>query len=227
MTASLALDAPPLASCLFRLPQAQQAFLHCGEPVGDGWTLLAELDGARLDALVRGAQERLDAYFGAAVDATVAPSYVLGWYLRGVAMAAGAMFATIHRVPRLGPADLAVQWAPGGWPTGLCLLSGCFACLPDDPYARHPDAEVVAGAAALRSRLDDELAAHTRWFAAVWARRGRRGARAVSCFAADALGDALAGESHAERPRSVCCFAYKTPGGADCSGCPRRRPDSD
>lgn len=108
----------------------------------------------------------LRAEYGQAPERTVA-GYLVSWYLTIPARVGALLFQTARRVPRLDPAALAVR-LDGARPAEIALLDDRFACLPDDPAARLPEATPAPGDAALAAVLRGRYAAHAaRFFTAL------------------------------------------------------------
>lgn len=89
------------------------------------------------------------------------------------------------RLPLAGPEALYVALAEDGEPSGIALSDHRFACLPDDPAATHPDACIVASAAALEERLRERLVASVEPLVHALARPAKRGLRTQWRGAAD------------------------------------------
>lgn len=191
------MSAGPLARTLAALPAVEELRVVAGLPADDtGWLPATDLHGTpRLDGLLGRVHEHVVALVPAGrrpdVPATVAPAYLLEWYLWAVCSAAALPFVHARRVPSLAPDAVALQLADEGWPDAVALLSPTFACLPGDPDADHPDARVVAGVAALRAALRGEVTTHADAFLRGWGRRGRRGRHALRAAVTDALVDAV------------------------------------
>jgi hypothetical protein len=177
----------------------------------------------------------------------VPATYLMGWYLDVVARVGATWFGLVRRVPAIGPEALAVHLCEGGWPDGAALLSPAFRCLPHDPAAAHPDAEVVpderalaqvlradvtghAGAFHTAYRPDVKIGSRQRWGmvddmleAAAWATsrlRSDAGSDGTD-DGTDADAEALVGPNPT-RLRRTCCFAYRLDEALLCTRCPRR-----
>lgn len=102
------------------------------------------------------------------VAAVVPAVYQLGHYADVVGWLGAALFHRERRVPSAAPDDLAFRLDRSGEPVHVTLLSTSFACLPDDPDADHPDAEVLPDEQALAARLRTDVVAHARRFDAAF-----------------------------------------------------------
>ena len=91
---------------------------------------------------------------------------IKSFYLHMPAFLGALLFHHERRVPSLRPEDLALRIPPEGRPRpdGVALLTGGFACLPDDPAADTPDATVVESERALAALLRARYAAHAARF---------------------------------------------------------------
>ncbi len=187
----------PLHESIAALPATERLAVRSDVPAEEpGWTTTADLQAAdALEALLARVHGNVCALVPAGtvgdVPDTVAPAYVLGWYLAAVASAAAVPFVHARRVPGLRADRVALRLSDVGWPDAVAVLSPRFACLPDDPDAGHRDADPVADLEALRTALRAELAEHATGFLAAWGRRGRRGRHALWGFVSDALVDAV------------------------------------
>ncbi|RJK94795.1 iron-sulfur protein [Vallicoccus soli] len=191
--------AHPLAATARRVSGLAEWF-ELAVPGGDGalpegplpWVdCSAVLDGsAVLRAWHRELRTRLEADAGAPVPALTVEAWVRAWYLCVPAYAGGLPFALDRRVPRLGPGALAVR-VEGGRPSAVALLDPRFACLPDDPAAGSPLAEVLPDERALAARLRAEVVAHAAAFLDVEPRTVRRGPHQLWGGVLDALDGAL------------------------------------
>lgn len=156
---------------------------HCSDVLEDPGALPSWLQQVR---------EAVTRQQGGTVPPLVVPAtYLMAWYLDVPAYAGGLAFGAARRVPDLDPAALAVRVHPDGYPEAIALLGRRFACLPDDPAAGHPDAEVVADEAALAAVLRRRVAAHTEAFHAVYAPGVKIGSRQRWGTATDKLDTAL------------------------------------
>jgi hypothetical protein len=148
----------PLAATLARLDAADDACTYVAGDPGDG-------DGGgwcRLDEAL-GDERVLDRWFQTLLagegnwwaDVT---GELLAYYLPGV-IADSAVKALVgqRRVWPIAAEHLAVRHAPEGSFDGIAVRTSRLRVLPEDPEADHPDVEVVADEAALRTVLLDEL----------------------------------------------------------------------
>ncbi|HEY3611201.1 MAG TPA: iron-sulfur protein [Pseudonocardiaceae bacterium] len=129
-----------------------------------GWVTCAELLAAGLAGWADRVADWLRREYGEAPDRVVA-GYLLSWYLTVPAQAGALLFHTARRVPRIGPADLAVRFDPGHpRPAEIAVLGDDFACRADDPAADRPVAGPVADDMALAAVLRGRYAAHAARF---------------------------------------------------------------
>jgi hypothetical protein len=113
----------------------------------------------------------------AVVPGVVLAAYQLGWYADVIGWAAGALFHRERRVPSCDPAHIWFRLDDGAYPADVALTQRRFACLPQDPQAAHPDADVVADEPALAALLRARVVAHAAAFLAVWEPEVRLGSR--------------------------------------------------
>lgn len=116
---------------------------------------LLEGDGALLDRCLASVAA---AHGGA--SRTVAARFWIDGYAWSVIGAAVAGYAGGRRIPDLRGEAVAVCFGGDGYAEAVALREGRFACLPDDPAAAHPDAEVVPDLDALRGALRAGVEAH-------------------------------------------------------------------
>lgn len=162
---------------------------------GDGWVRCAELLATGLAGWADRVADWLRREYGEAPDRVVA-GYLLSWYLTVPAQSGALLFHTARRVPRIGPADLAVRFdANHPRPAEIAVLADEFACRADDPAAGHPSAGPVADDVALAALLRGRYAAHAaRFVAALGAALGERvrfGRHTLWAAATDALDGAF------------------------------------
>ncbi|MFC9325998.1 (2Fe-2S)-binding protein [Kitasatospora sp. NPDC057015] len=174
-----------------RLREASPAVrVHHGPPrSGDGWVSGAELlrDPAALRELIAfDARDGLERY-GAALRPDVAAGFCLHRYCWPVGLLFTWPWLLERRVPSLPAEALSLRRRTGE----LTVELGAFACLPDDPAAGLPGAEVVADPAALRARLLAALAEHLTPLLAVFRPELRRGPRTLWACATDAVVEGL------------------------------------
>lgn len=201
-------------------------------PVGErGWHRCTDLlDGpGPLDAWTARVARWLRSTEGREPHPSVAPTYLMGWYLDAVARTGATWLELCDRLPGLGPDDLALHETPGGWPDAVAVTGSSFRCPPEDPDAGHPDADVVP-ASALRPALREAVEAHARVFhtafrPAVKTGSGQRWGMVEDVLEAStwAARD-LAGARPNPAPgvRRSCCFAYRVDPALLCERCPRR-----
>jgi hypothetical protein len=108
---------------------------------------------------------RLYAKRGYITPRNLAASFYDGyqWYV-GTAAISG--FFAHARVPDVGVDNVALKFDDDGWVTGIALIDGRFACLPDDPAATHSDARVFPDRRALREHAARMVYAHVNHLAA-------------------------------------------------------------
>lgn len=165
-----------------------------GLPDGGGWARCSDVladPGALTRWLEHVRREVRRSNAGWTPPPVTPASYLMGWYLDVPAYTGGLAFGVARRVPRLDPGSLAVHRHPGGWPDGVALLGSRFACLPDDPDAGHPAADVVADEHALAALLRDQVAAHATAFHQVYRPEVKIGSRQRWGMLTDVLDTAL------------------------------------
>ncbi len=158
---------------------------------------------------------------------SVAPTYLMGWYLDAVARAGATWLELCGRLPSLAPADLAVHETPDGWPDAVAVTGAAFRCATDDPDAAHPDAAVSHD---LRADLRAGVEAHARVFHAAFRPAVKTGTRQRWGMVEDVLESTTwaARDLARTRPnplpgvRRSCCFAYRVDAALLCGRCPRR-----
>ena len=160
-----------------------------------GWVTCAELMATGLAGWADGIADWLRREYGEAPDRVVA-GYLLSWYLTVPAQTGALLFHTARRVPRIGPADLAVRFDAGHpRPAEIAVLRDDFACLADDPAADEPAAGPVADDVALAAVLRGRYAAHAARFVTALATtlggRVRFGRHTLWAAATDALDGAF------------------------------------
>ncbi|WP_197523134.1 (2Fe-2S)-binding protein [Actinokineospora pegani] len=184
----------PLGESLTRVSERQGRFdLRYGRPAEPGWATCAELlaEPERFDRWRAGLGGWLRQQYGESHERTTA-GYVMSWYLWVPAYVGGLLFHHERRVPALGPADLAFRMArPRPHPDAMAVLSPGFACLPDDPAAGTPGADVVADERALAAVLRGRFAGHAARFVDAYGKTVRMGKRMLWAAATDALDNAL------------------------------------
>jgi hypothetical protein len=177
-----------IADSVRRADAAQAEFRLCHGPQPRPWVPCTSLltPTAVADWATRVATW-LRAEYGEAPDRTVA-GYLVSWYLTIPARAGALLFRTARRVPRIGPAALAVRF-DGARPAGIAVLDDRFACLADDPAAQLPEATPVPDETVLAAVLRGWYAAHAARFLAVVPRalNVRLGRRTLWAMATDTL----------------------------------------
>lgn len=200
-------------------------------PAGPGWHAcvdLLDVEGALLAWTVR-VTGWLRRTYGGEPHPSVAPTYLMGWYLDAVARAGATWLVRRHRVPDLGPAHLALHETPGGWPDAVAVSSTRFRCLPDDPASDHPDALALADDAALLAAYEEQVRAHAAAFHHAFRPAVPTGSRQRWGMVDDVLEACLwtarrdAGVAAGRLgTRRSCCFAYRVDPALLCDRCPRR-----
>lgn len=190
-----AISVRPLATTISRLqmlgPELAPEF---APELAPGWQSVATIcaDMPHLDAVVA---HSACAYPGC--EQRVAAAFFINLYTWYVIAPAVAGYLTERRVPDLAPQQVAVQQAVRHWEYngasgtsarfGVRLLSGRFACLPDDPAATHPDAIILPDDATLLEWLRVMVEEHLSVMIDAVHARTRLGKRAQWNLAADAL----------------------------------------
>lgn len=179
--------AHPLAETLARLPEAYGTGEPCvrlGNP-GDGglWISAQGLIGRQSGLIDDAMAEIATAYNAAARD--VQAAFFFGSYAWSLLTAAIGPYLLAGRAPDLSPPNVWVALA-NGRASRVVLRHGRFACLPNDPAAAHPDAEVLPDAAALLARIRAEIESHLGALIGVMrVRRAPLGPRALWALASD------------------------------------------
>lgn len=162
----------PLAATLARIDATDEDCSYItgdpGESDGAGWCRLDEAlgDDRVIDEWFHSLLEGEGNWWG---DVT---GELLAYYLPGV-IADSAIKALVaeRRVWPIDAEHLAVRQGPEGWFDAIAVRTTRVRVLPDDPDADHPDVEVVADEAALRTALVEDLVPLlTSIFAAIRAR---------------------------------------------------------
>jgi hypothetical protein len=165
------------------------------DAAGTDWLTCADLLATGLGGWADRVADWLRREYGEAPDRVVA-GYLLSWYLTVPAQTGALLFHTARRVPRIGPADLAVRFdADHPRPVEIAVLGDEFACRADDPAADHPAASPAADDVALAALLRGRYAAHAaRFVTALGAALGERvrlGRHTLWAAATDALDGAF------------------------------------
>ncbi|MBG0829781.1 iron-sulfur protein [Planomonospora sp. ID67723] len=159
---------------------------------GAGWTRCADATGD--PGFFLGWRTRMAAVLGernGQAPETTVSACLAAAYAEVVAWAAGALFHLVRRTPDIGVTDVAFRHdGQDPWPVRIAFLSPGFTCLPDDPFADHPQARVVADEAALAARVREQVAVHAERFVGVFGPLTRLGRRALTGAFADALDSA-------------------------------------
>jgi hypothetical protein len=200
-------------------------------PAGPGWLRCADLVAGpdALDAWTGRVAGWLRRTHGAEPHPSVAPTYLMGWYLDALARTGATWVVRRGRLPDLDPDDLALHETPGGWPDAVAVGGSRFRCLPDDPMAAHPDAVVVADTDDLLAALDARVREHAAAFHHAFRPPVAIGSRQRWGMVDDVLEACLwSARRDAGVPagrlgtRRSCCFAYRVDPVLLCHRCPRR-----
>jgi len=204
-------------------PAGESGWLACADLVDpSGGTAALDAWTARITRWLRGA-------YRTEPHPSVAPTYLMGWYLDAVARAGATWVVLRGRLPDLDPAVLALHETPGGWPDAAAVGAVRFRCLPDDLDAGSPGATVVPDRAALLAALAAAVREHAAAFHEAFRPPVRTGSRQRWGMVDDVLEASLeAARQLAGRPpgalglRRSCCFAYRVDPALLCERCPRR-----
>lgn len=200
------IGASSLADSIARIdPRQDRTELRFGPQ--DGWVTCAEMlsDQAKLRRWIDRTGISLLNDYGHGPRRTAA-AYVMAWYLSVPAFVAGMLFHHERRVPSLRPHHLAFRLGPlRPDPVGTSLLCSRFTCLPDDPAAGTPNANVVLDERTLAAVLRGRFAAHATRFVTTFGPIGRIDRRTLWGAATDALDNALllAGRGHGDEDAGV------------------------
>ncbi|MBI1278816.1 MAG: hypothetical protein GC179_11870 [Anaerolineaceae bacterium] len=171
MTERAAPTSHPLAETFSRIIALNASFYADIGSIEADWFLAIDMTNCQSDAFTQTLAYQLTRYPNASLpDLRTQASFLLGeysWYVPAVAIGA---YLSEHRVPDLSLDNLALRRGTYTWHYGNSsgeaqrtearFLSGCFAALPDDPAANHPDAIILPDADALREWLRVKLEAH-------------------------------------------------------------------
>lgn len=200
-------------------------------PDEPGWLACADLvEGPEaLDAWTRRVAAGLRRAHRREPPPSVAPTYLMGWYLDAVARAGATWVLVRGRLPDLDPSALALRETPDGWPDAAAVTATRFGCLPGDVAADHPGASVVPDRTALLAALDAAVREHAAAFHQAFRPPVKIGSRQRWGMVDDALeaclwaAGQLSGEPMAPLGmRRSCCFAYRVDPALLCERCPRR-----
>lgn len=204
----------PLATTLNRVAAVEiDVSARLGIPDEPGWVAAADLvaDGELLDNLLR----RVGQEYGTD-RRSVAGTFFLRNYLWRMLVPAVASFLIERRLPDLGVGNVALRFDGGGYAAGLAFLEGCFAALPGDPHAGHPDARVAPSEEALLAWLRDRLEGHLpNHISSLRSLRVRRGTRVLWGVAVDVCAETFlyAGQKLGCEGGEACEFAERLLGG--------------
>jgi hypothetical protein len=184
----------PLRSTLEMLDSGERPFrARLGLPAG-GWIGAAALTGDAALAEVQSerAMERWN------LTRQKAGAYLMGSYAWQVSGLASACYVLGGRVPDVSPGNLAFPLDDHGLVSGVALIGGNFACLPDDPDRESPHATVLPDEEAQLGWLRERLEAGLEPLAAVLQERTGARARTLWNRASDMVAHAfllMAGEA--------------------------------
>ena len=158
----------PLKDTLKKLETLIGQAYHIGEPDESSWFRAHELTDPNSANLGQSLARQVADYSG--MDARTQATFFINeysWYVPEVAIGA---FLLAKRIPDLSAENIALRYITYTWHEDdesgeaerldVRFLSGRFACLPDDPAADHPDAQVLPDVDALREHLRTMLEAH-------------------------------------------------------------------
>lgn len=179
---------------------------------GGGWVRAADIaaDPEVLARLVAEEQRQALAVHGKPLRPDVAAGFALHRYAWPACLLLTLPWLLERRVPRLPVEAVAVHRAQGRW----SALVESFACLPGDPAAALPGAEVVADGAALRAALLAAVAEHLEPLLTAFRPLLRRGPRTLWGMATDEVVEGLwyAGSLLGEEDRAAAELTALLPG---------------
>ncbi len=139
-------------------------------PASAGWVSCRQLlDDARLlYRWVDDVSTSLEDVEGEAPPLVTPATYVMQWYLQVPAYVGALLLHRFWRVPELRPEDLVIHRSAFGYVDSVAVTGRRFACLAEDPDARHPDATVLPDRVALAQALRDNVVRHADEFHAAF-----------------------------------------------------------
>ncbi|RCH64084.1 iron-sulfur protein [Streptomyces sp. SDr-06] len=183
-------------------------------PDGAGWVGAAELaaGGAALDAFLAWDHAQVVRDYGHQARPDVIASFGFHRYAWPACLLVTVPWFLHRRVPRVPVADVAFQRTLGH----IAVRVREFACLPDDPAAALPGAQVVADEEALRGEVRAAVAEHLGPVLEGFGPRMRRGRRALWGMATDEIVEGLwyIGSLLDEEPRAMAELDALLPGTA-------------
>ncbi|MFJ9645824.1 (2Fe-2S)-binding protein [Streptomyces sp. NPDC101206] len=214
----LAPPASPLADAYARLTAAYEGLrveehaAHAPAPRGAGWIGADELaaGGPALDAFLAWDRAQVLKDYGREARPDVVATFGLHRYAWRACLLTTVPWFLDRRVPRFGPADVAVHRPLGR----ISVRAESFACLPDDPAAVLPGARVVPDGEALRAEVRAAVAQHLEPVLDGFGPRTRRRQRALWGLATDSLVAGLwyAAKLLDEEPRAIAELQALLPG---------------
>ncbi|MBV6700681.1 (2Fe-2S)-binding protein [Kitasatospora aureofaciens] len=164
--------------------------VRCAPPRrGRGWIPAADLAArpeAVRDLIAHDARQGL-ARYGRPLRPDVAAGFGLHRFVWPVALLFTVPWFLERRVPLLSAEDVALRRRTGE----VTVRPGAFACLPDDPAARLPQARTVPDEAALAAELRSALSEFLAPALAAFRPEVRRGPRVLWAMATDAAVEGL------------------------------------
>ncbi|MFJ3231958.1 (2Fe-2S)-binding protein [Streptomyces sp. NPDC086787] len=181
-------------------------------PQGDGWVTAAQLAAGTegLDAFLAWDEEQVLRDYGQRGRPDVVATFGLHRYAWYACLLITLPWFLHRRVPRLPATEVSYDREGGR----MAVRPVSFACLPDDPAAALPGAEIVPDEEALRARVRDAVAEHLEPVLGGFGPRMRRRGRALWGMATDEIVEGLwyVGEQLGERERAVRELELLLPG---------------
>ncbi|MHC3469785.1 (2Fe-2S)-binding protein [Streptomyces sp. 7R007] len=170
--------------------------LDAGEtaPRGGGWVAAASLaqGGADLEAFLEWDDAQVRRDYGQQARPDVIASFGLHRYAWPACLLITVPWFLHRRVPRFPVTHVAYDRTAPGLSVGrMAVWPAGFACLPGDPAAGLPGAEVVGGEEELRARVRAAVAEHLEPVLAGFGPRMRRRGRALWGMATDEMVEGL------------------------------------
>ncbi|MEU5213153.1 (2Fe-2S)-binding protein [Streptomyces sp. NPDC020742] len=181
-------------------------------PLGDGWVRADRLacGGPALDSFLAWDEAQILRDHGRTARPDVTASFALHRYAWPACLLFTVPWFLHRRVPRLPVQHVAFQRELGR----MAVRIDTFGCLPDDPAAGLPGAQVVADEEALRAEVRAAVAEHLGPVLEGFRGRMRRGPRALWGMASDEVVEGLwyLGHLLGEEPRAVAELELLLPG---------------